>query len=334
MRTSGTSFIRALERFSEQVSDGLVEGKRCLSQLPVVGSTFSTIFKTLPLQTGNVTDIIITGLSYPGMYHAQNDYSMEIRGTKYDFVFLLRHFDYRHEGNSVNFTLLNDFDVDFTDSTGAQKVIPKTDTSRNSIRCTIQKIVRTAERDAKIVFLFGGHGERAEVNMMGGDTGDECDFQTIIAGDGRRIYGKELRAWFCDARYPSISVTTVFDVCYSGGSLGLSYTYHVKGSSVKVSKASRTRARIPMVQISATQPDQLAWSNRFEDGYYGQMTHALVQYLQGGEQPTIEGLVYYISKNCDPTGEQLPQVCCSRKLKGQISLFPAHDVGIPSTVPP
>ncbi|KAG8941921.1 hypothetical protein FRC04_003945 [Tulasnella sp. 424] len=214
MKGSGTPLIRALERISEQVSDGLVEGKRRLCQLPVVGSTFSKVFKKLPLQTGNVTNIIITGLSYPGMYHAQNDYSMELRGTKYDFVLLLRHFDYRHEGNSVNFTLLNDFEVDFTDSTGVQKIIPNADTSRNSIRkrCTIQKIVRTAERDAKIVFLFGGHGESAEVNMMGGDSGDECDFQTIIAGDGRRIYGKELRSWFCDARYPSISVTAVFDV--------------------------------------------------------------------------------------------------------------------------
>ncbi|KAG8964641.1 hypothetical protein FRC05_003754 [Tulasnella sp. 425] len=206
------SLTRALERFAEQVSDGVVAGKRRLSQLPVVGSTFSKIFNKLPLQTGNVTDIIIIGLSYPGMHHAQHNYSMELRGTKYDFVLLLHHFDYRHEGNSVNFTLFNDFDVDFTDSTGAQKVIPKVDTSRDSIRCTIQKIVRTAERDAKILFFFGGHGEHAEVNMMGGNSGDECDFQTIIAGDGRRIYGQELRSWFCDARYPSISVTTVFDV--------------------------------------------------------------------------------------------------------------------------
>ncbi|KAG8958738.1 hypothetical protein FRC05_008669, partial [Tulasnella sp. 425] len=180
--------------------------------------------KNLPLQTGRVTHIIITSLSYPRMDSAATGISMELPGTKFDFVLLLRHFDYRHEGSSVDFTLLNDFDVDFTDSTGARKVIPTADTSQNSIRCTIQRTMRTAEPNTKIVFYFGGHGENAEVNMMGGDSGDECDFQTIVAGDGRRIYGTELRSWFCDARYPSVSVNAVFDTDYSGGSLGVENT--------------------------------------------------------------------------------------------------------------
>ncbi|KAG8964639.1 hypothetical protein FRC05_003752 [Tulasnella sp. 425] len=206
-KKSGTSLIHTLEHISEQVSDGIVKAKRRLRQLPVVGSIFSRSLKNLPLQTGSVTNIVITSLSYPGSYHTQHNYPLELKGTKYDFVLLLRHFDYRHEGNSVNFTLLNDFDVDFTDSTGIKRIIPKVDTSRNSIRCTIQRIMRTAERDAKIVFYFGGHGEHAEVNMMNGNSGDECDFQTILAGDGRRIYGKELQAWFCEARYPSTVVT-------------------------------------------------------------------------------------------------------------------------------
>ncbi|KAG8941568.1 hypothetical protein FRC04_004149 [Tulasnella sp. 424] len=249
MKKSGTPLIRALERFSEQVSDGLVEGKRRLCQLPVVGSTFSKIFKKLPLQTGHVTHIVITSLSYAGMHHAEHHYPLELRGTKFDFALLLRHFDYRHEGNSVDFTLLNDFDVDFTDSTGVKKVIPKANTDRDSIRITLQRIMRTAERDAKILFFFGGHGEYTEVNMMGGDSGDDCDFQTILAGDGRRIYVTELRSWFCDARYldPSRSVTAIFDACCSGGSLGLPYTYGVKGNKVKVDKASRIRISIPMV---------------------------------------------------------------------------------------
>ncbi|KIO16060.1 hypothetical protein M407DRAFT_34306 [Tulasnella calospora MUT 4182] len=136
---------------------------------------------------------------------------MELRGTKYDFVLLLRHFDYRHENNAIKFTLLNDFEVDFTDSTGVQRVIPRADASRNSIRCNIQAIMRSAEPDDKIAFFFGGHGEYAEVDMMGSTVGTDCDFQCIIAGDGRRIYGKEFRSWFCDARYPSVAVTTVFD---------------------------------------------------------------------------------------------------------------------------
>ncbi|KAG8941918.1 Ca(2+)-dependent cysteine protease [Tulasnella sp. 424] len=319
-KKSGTSVIRALERVSKQVSDGLVKGKRSLRQLPVVGPIFSRTLRDLPLKTGTVTDIIITSLSYPGMRHAGSDHSMELNGTKYDFVLLLRHFDYRHEENSVNFTLLNDFEVDFTDSTGVRRVIPKADAGRDSIRITIQRLMRTAEPNAKIAFFFGGHGEYAEVNMMGGNSGADCDFQAIIAGDGRRIYGEELRTWFSNTRYPSVSVTTVFDACHSGGSLSLPYTYHVKGSRVKFTKVSRIRVGIPMVQISAAQPDENAWSRNFSDGYYGQLTYSLVQYLKGNEHPTIEGLVGHLSK-CDPDGTQLPQVCCSRKLRGGFSLF-------------
>ncbi|KIO17403.1 hypothetical protein M407DRAFT_32932 [Tulasnella calospora MUT 4182] len=244
----------------------------------------------------------------------------ELRGTKYDFVLLLRHFDYRHEKKSVDFTLLNDFEVDWTDSTGMRRIIPRADTSRNSIRCTIQRIMRSADPDDKIVFFFGGHGEYAEVNMMGLQVGENSDFQCIIAGDGQRIYGKELRSWFCDARYPSVAVTTVFDACHSGGSLGLHISYDIKGQIVKASNGSRKRVRLPMIQISASQPHEVAYSNNFNDGFYGQLTYSLLEYLKGTECPTTEGLVMYL-KNCDPTGAQVPQVCSSRKIKGRIALF-------------
>ncbi|KAG8941919.1 cytochrome c oxidase subunit 1 [Tulasnella sp. 424] len=287
-KKSGTSLIHTLEHISEQVSDGIVKAKRRLR------------LKNLPLQTGSVTNIVITSLSYPGSYHTQHNYPLELKGTKYDFVLLLRHFDYRHEGNSVNFTLLNDFDVDFTDSTGIKRIIPKVDTSRNSIRCTIQRIMRTAERDAKIVFYFGGHGEHAEVNMMNGNSGDECDFQTILAGDGRRIYGKELQAWFCPLQ-------AVFDACHSGGSLGLPYTYQAKGEGVRIIKNWDIKVPILIIQISATQPNQVAWSKEYKGGYYGQLTHSLVRFLEGDKPHTIEGLVDHLSKTCDRTGAQLPQ---------------------------
>ncbi|KAG8964295.1 hypothetical protein FRC00_002853 [Tulasnella sp. 408] len=133
--------------------------------------------------------------------------NMELNGTKYDLFLLLQHFDYCHKGNPINFTIINDFEVEFTDSTGVRKIIPKVDAGRDSIRTTIQRIMRTAEPTSKIAFFYGGHGEYAEVNMMGGADGEDSDFQCIIAADGRRIYGKELRSWFCDARYSSVAVT-------------------------------------------------------------------------------------------------------------------------------
>ncbi|KIO18628.1 hypothetical protein M407DRAFT_31704 [Tulasnella calospora MUT 4182] len=167
MKRFSSSSTGALGSVIEQVSSGLVKVKSTLRHIPVVGRLFRKNLKNLPLQIGRATHIIITSLSYPGMYHAGDDTCMELRGTKYDFVLLLRHFDYRHENNSIKFTLLNDFEVDFTDSTGVQRVIPRADTSRNSVRCRIQAIMRSAEPDDKIVFFFGGHGEYAEVDMMG-----------------------------------------------------------------------------------------------------------------------------------------------------------------------
>ncbi|KAG8892336.1 hypothetical protein FRC01_014224, partial [Tulasnella sp. 417] len=143
----------------------------------------------------------------------------ENMASRYDVVLLLRHVDYRHENNAINFTLLNDFDVDFTDSTGVRRVIPRADTTRDSIKHTIQGIMSTAERNDQIVFFFSGLGEYAEVDMVGNPSKTPSDCQCVIAGDGRRIYVEELLAWFCHSRYPSVAVTAVFDICYSGGSL-------------------------------------------------------------------------------------------------------------------
>ncbi|KIO17400.1 hypothetical protein M407DRAFT_32930 [Tulasnella calospora MUT 4182] len=187
--------------------------------------------------------------------------------------------------------------------------------------------MRSAAPDDKIVFFFGGHGEYAEVNMMGLQVGEDSDFQCIIAGDDRRIYGTELRSWFCRARYPSVAVTTVFDAslnnhaCHSGGSLGLHISYDIKGTIFKASNGSRKRVRLPMIQISASQPYEVAYSSNFNDGFYGQWTYSLLGYLKGTECPTIEGLAAYLEKNCDPTGAQVPQVCSSHKIKGRIALF-------------
>ncbi|KIO19206.1 hypothetical protein M407DRAFT_31159 [Tulasnella calospora MUT 4182] len=190
------------------------------------------------------------------------------------------YFDYRHGKKSVDFTLLNDFEVDWTDSTGMRRIIPRADTSKNSIRCTIQRIMRSANPDDKIVFFL---------NMMGLQVREDSDFQCIIAGDDRRIYGTELRSWFFQARYPSVAVTNVFDACHSGGSLGLHISYDIKGKIVKASNGSRKRVRLSNCQRT--------------------------------ECPTIEGLVVHLDENCDPTGAQVPQVWSSRKIKGRIALF-------------
>ncbi|KAG8902911.1 hypothetical protein FRC01_009423, partial [Tulasnella sp. 417] len=100
----------ALERTKAKISNTLVKGKDILRHIPVVGRLFQNNLKDLPLQIGRANHIIITSLCYTGMRRIEDDTTMELHGTKYDFVLLLRHFDYRHENNSINFTLFNDFE--------------------------------------------------------------------------------------------------------------------------------------------------------------------------------------------------------------------------------
>ncbi|KIO20603.1 hypothetical protein M407DRAFT_29757 [Tulasnella calospora MUT 4182] len=93
MKGFATSSTDVLEHVKEQVSRGLAKVKGTLRHIPVVGRLFRKNLNNLPLQIGRATHIIITSLSYPGMYHAGDNTCMELRGTKYDFVLLLRHFD-------------------------------------------------------------------------------------------------------------------------------------------------------------------------------------------------------------------------------------------------
>ncbi|KAG8903209.1 hypothetical protein FRC01_009289, partial [Tulasnella sp. 417] len=110
MKGFDTSSNGTLDRVAAKISKGLVKGKSILRHIPVVGRLFQNNLKNLPLQIGRANRIIITSLCYVGMHRIEDDYNMELHGTKHDFVLLLRHFDYRHENNSINFTLFNDFE--------------------------------------------------------------------------------------------------------------------------------------------------------------------------------------------------------------------------------
>ncbi|KIO20605.1 hypothetical protein M407DRAFT_29759 [Tulasnella calospora MUT 4182] len=103
--------------------------------------------------------------------------------------------------------------------------------------------------------------------------------------------------------------------------MGLPYNYETKWRGVRAKRATREKQEIPMIQISAARQGQLAYSNNFKDGYFGQLTWYLIQYLKTTTDSTIEGLTSYLYQNCDPSGEQLPQVSASHSFKGPVSFF-------------
>ncbi|KAG8941917.1 hypothetical protein FRC04_003941 [Tulasnella sp. 424] len=236
--------------------------------------------------------------------------TMKLIGPKYDLDLLLRHFKYGEEDNPIQFTLLNDFEAFHKDSTGNQKFIPMTETSKAAIRDAVTNVMTNIPPRSNVLFYFGGHA----IESLGN--------QSIISGDGQRISGSEIQSWLSNTSDPTGSVTAVFDACHSGGSLGLPFNYETTSDGiVKVKKVAHKKQSIPMIQISAARPDQVAYSVGSKEGYYGQLTFGFVQYLKTPADPTIESLVSYLYKHCDPSGTQLPQVSASRKIYGPVPFF-------------
>lgn len=76
-----------------------------------------------------------------------------------------------------------------------------------------------------------------------------------------------------------------------------------------------------MIQISASRPEQIAFSCNYNGGYHGQLTWHFVQYLNTTADLTIENLVSYLYQKCDPSGAQLPQVSASHEFQGRAPFF-------------
>ncbi|KIO20610.1 hypothetical protein M407DRAFT_29765 [Tulasnella calospora MUT 4182] len=221
------------------------------------------------------THIIIISLSYAGMTEPRS-----LQGTKNDFSLLLNHFKYFSQDNTIQFTLLNDFEHVSNDA-DSDATVPKADTSKAAIEAAIRRAMQHTTPESRALFHFGGDGSSK--------TG-------VIAGDGQRISGQELRSWLCSTPYSSVPVTAIFDRCKNKGLLELPYKYQAQSNDrVEIKKFSLKRNKLsnPMLEISATQR-QSAFSNRFSGGYHGQLTWWFLRYLEKsaviwfGDAPTKE----------------------------------------------
>ncbi|KIO24131.1 hypothetical protein M407DRAFT_26485 [Tulasnella calospora MUT 4182] len=295
-------------RFSERVSDKLERGRRFfLEKTHFTTATSLVNSQSKSVATGPITHIIMICLSYHGMFWTSGP-SMALDGPKHDFFLLLDHFKYGEPGNPIQFTPFHDFDVLRDNSDSQQKLIHKTDTSKAAITKAIKNTMQSVAPGDNVLFYFSGHAI-------------EEPYQAIIAGDGELISGLELRDCLNNTPHDSVSVAAVFDACHTGGSMGLPYNYERKWYGTRVKRVTREKQEIPMIQISAARRGQFAYSNRFKDGYFGQLTWCLIQYLKTTTDSTIEGLTSYLYKNCDPTGAQLPQVSASHSFRGRVPFF-------------
>lgn len=229
---------------------------------------------------------------------------------------MLKHFEFRHDDTSGRFILLNDFDTEFEDAAGVRKRILPSNTSRNDIQTAIQSTMQAAGADSRILFYFAGHGVQAVDSEVLSQHPSKKFTQAIVAGDGELIFGWELRSWFGSGPHCSVSVTAIFDACHTGGILGLPYTYEI-GKGIRTRRRSKNKVPTTMLEISAARSGQLAFSNDIAGGFYGQMSWCLVQYLNTTNDESVEGLAYHLYKQCDPSGDQLPQICYSQQMKGR-----------------
>ncbi|KAG8893137.1 hypothetical protein FRC01_013763, partial [Tulasnella sp. 417] len=133
MGKSVAPVAKVIERFSDRVSEKLESGRRFLKNKTHF-TTATTLVNPKPksVSAGPITNIIMICLSYPSLFWNFGT-SMHLTGPKHDFCLLLDHFKYGELDNSVEFTLLHDFDVVRTGSDGQQKLMCKTDTSKAAI---------------------------------------------------------------------------------------------------------------------------------------------------------------------------------------------------------
>ncbi|KAG8955248.1 hypothetical protein FRC00_005526, partial [Tulasnella sp. 408] len=71
---------------------------------------------------------------------------MTIEGPKNDLLLLLRHVQYRHQGEDRQFLIFTDFDVDFEDHTGFTGAISRIPATRDDIEDRIRGTMRDMER--------------------------------------------------------------------------------------------------------------------------------------------------------------------------------------------
>ncbi|KIO16061.1 hypothetical protein M407DRAFT_34307 [Tulasnella calospora MUT 4182] len=191
MGKSSAQVAQVFSRFSERVSEKLERGRRRFQK--EIHFTTATTLVNSPRKS--------ICLSYPGMFWNFGT-SMTLNGPKYDFFLLLDHFKYDQPDNSIQFSLLHDFDAVRLDSDGQpSRHIQKTDTSKAAITNAIKNTMQSVAPGDKVLFYFGGHAT-------------EGPDQAIVAGDGELISGSELRACLNDTPHDSVSVAAVFDVSH------------------------------------------------------------------------------------------------------------------------
>lgn len=319
MYFSAVPFANTLLKLRKTTLRPISNYQLILSQVPFIYPIWVNKSPIFRLQFWEATDIILIFLS------DREGHIQEIQGPKNDFALVLTFLGYRHDEDNRNITLIHDFDVTFTDVNQVQKEMRSTPSSKDDIKSAIQKAMQSVGPRSKVFFYFGGHGDvwpEAPINPSAegqiNNAGPSPDTQNIIAGDGKRISGVELRSLFCAAPHPSVAIITVFDTCCSGGSLGLPYTYDIDKGSVKPRSSSHHEVPLPMLQISACRARGIARSVVSEEKTYGTLSWVLACYLKENNHTSIEGLVEYLYGNC---GEQQPQVCCSLELTGRIRLF-------------
>ncbi|KAG8944368.1 hypothetical protein FRC00_010630, partial [Tulasnella sp. 408] len=235
--------VAVLSRFSERVQENLDRGRRFLQkELHFTTATTLVNSETKSVSSGPITHIIMICLSYHGMFWNFGS-SMALNGPKRDFFLLLDHFKCQHvltylqtddePNNSIQFTLLNDFDAVRDGPDGQQRQICKTDTSKKAIMKAIENTMQSVPQGGKVVFYFGGHA----IEGLG---------QSIIAGDGELLSGKELKACLNNTLHDSVSVAAVLDACHSGGSMALPYNYEEKCGGIRAKRVTRKKQEIPM----------------------------------------------------------------------------------------
>ncbi|KIO23304.1 hypothetical protein M407DRAFT_27219 [Tulasnella calospora MUT 4182] len=167
---------------------------------------------------------------------------MTLSGPKSDLKLMLKHLEYRHQGDDRQFVIITDFNPEpFEDADGVSRRIPFIPATRQAIEQNVRRTLRNLNRRDKCLVYYSGH---IDLNPSTNARTGTSDAFLVIDGNAR-IYDYEFRSWFSESRHQSTTIISVFDACHSGGFLGLPYLYedpsgHASGAVVASNLPTRS----------------------------------------------------------------------------------------------
>lgn len=279
--------------------------------------------------------------------------SMQLNTVRNDVKAILDHIDYQHDNKDGRcYYFLMDYDLEYTDSSGTTKPLPRTGLpTREIILDTLEKATLGGSSG---LIHYSGHCHSKAPGTSGLMVKSDCviydeteDLRRgvraayLISCDGKRIYGHEFYRSLhnTSADVGGSIITLILDTCKAEGFIqgfgDLAFIYNA--GFVETIPTAPVRSTPPLGQlvvVTAARANELAWT--VNDS--GILTYFLTQCLRNNPNALANDVVKYLGEKCrgqpDETKLQRPRVWSRHRLTGPFRLIPRSALELMDASPP